>query len=306
MQSIVKMFMENDIFKACKDGDIKTVKKYIKDKRDVNAKDQKSGLSLLHIACMFHHLELVELLLDNGANINSTNNNGSTPLHIACKYNFEDCIGDKLGVVELLLKKNIDFKIKNKDGMTALHMLCRYHYQDKNVAHVYALIKYGSHVNEKDNHGTTPLHYVCDSLTDSSVYVELLVNNGANVNAIDNNGMSPLHYACNHRNNNANTAVTLINNGACVDTQYDNGYTCLHQACINGNHDMVIELLKHCYVNCRDNDKNTPLHYAIDFGYTDIVKTLQSHGSIFVENKYGITANDMMTGNNFDCYCPFY
>lgn len=41
------------------------------------------GWTPLHLASYFGHKSMMELLLDNGADINALNNDGDTPLHKA-------------------------------------------------------------------------------------------------------------------------------------------------------------------------------------------------------------------------------
>ncbi|KDP22542.1 hypothetical protein JCGZ_26373 [Jatropha curcas] len=48
---------------------------------DQNIKDFSDGCSLLHLACITADIGMVELLLQYGANINSSNSKGQTPLH---------------------------------------------------------------------------------------------------------------------------------------------------------------------------------------------------------------------------------
>ena len=71
-----------DIFKAVKSGDIETVKKYIENGGDANAKDI-SGCTPLHNC---NNSEIAKLLLEHGADVNAKNNDGQTPFHI-CKNN---------------------------------------------------------------------------------------------------------------------------------------------------------------------------------------------------------------------------
>lgn len=45
----------------------------------------KNGASPLHIACKNGHDRILQLLLDNGADINTYMDNGASPLYIACQ-----------------------------------------------------------------------------------------------------------------------------------------------------------------------------------------------------------------------------
>ena len=60
----------------------------------------------LHIAAQHNAVQVVELLLDRGANVDMRNNNGDTPLHVAVKNNFAE-------MTRLLLCKGADMYVKN-------------------------------------------------------------------------------------------------------------------------------------------------------------------------------------------------
>lgn len=55
------------------------------------------------------NVEMIELLLKHGANLNVQDNEGWTPLHAVCQYGFPE-------VVKLLLSKNADTLVTNFDN----------------------------------------------------------------------------------------------------------------------------------------------------------------------------------------------
>ena len=85
---------------------------------DVNITNY-DGNTPLHIACENNCVETVKVLLNEGnADPNKQNIAGNTPLHLACQYN-------KKEIVKILLEDNKTCLMKNKDGETptiiALH-----------------------------------------------------------------------------------------------------------------------------------------------------------------------------------------
>ncbi|XP_006657964.2 vacuolar protein sorting-associated protein 27 isoform X2 [Oryza brachyantha] len=67
---------------AIKSGDIKAVKKLLSQGVDCNYCD-KQGFTLLHLAALFNQTEIALILIDNGANVQSKNGQGETPLDCA-------------------------------------------------------------------------------------------------------------------------------------------------------------------------------------------------------------------------------
>jgi len=88
------------------------------------------------------HLNIVEMLIKVGCDINETDKNKWTPLMNACYWANQDA-------VLALLKAGADPNIKNVDGRTALHEVCRSPTKKEDVLANIAvtLIKNGSDVN---------------------------------------------------------------------------------------------------------------------------------------------------------------
>ena len=91
-----------DIWTAAAQGNIELVKRHLDAGEDVNEKN-KVGMTPLHYASI-GHMEVVELLITNGANVNAKSefqNFGETPLHHAAW-------GDYKEIVKLLITKGAD------------------------------------------------------------------------------------------------------------------------------------------------------------------------------------------------------
>jgi ankyrin repeat protein len=70
----------------------------------------RAGTTPLHDAALGGHREIVELLLDHGADINiKDQESGATPLYYAASMG-------RVEVVELLIGKGADLTLKNKRG----------------------------------------------------------------------------------------------------------------------------------------------------------------------------------------------
>ncbi|XP_043465025.1 ankyrin repeat domain-containing protein 27-like [Leptopilina heterotoma] len=106
------------------------------------------GQTALHVACENGHVEIVQLLLDAGANVNVTNKSkGQTPLHLASLNNHTK-------VVKLLLNcGNCNINAKDDSGDTPLHLMIRN--ENSKVAEL--LLRHGANAQSKNCHAITPL-----------------------------------------------------------------------------------------------------------------------------------------------------
>lgn len=113
---------------------------------DIDTKSYNySGVSALHIATL-DSVELTEFFLDRGANPNSTDQFGRSPLYFAVD-------NDLYNQVELLLKRGANPNIKTKYLVTPLHKAA---YRG-NIDMIELLIENGAEINERDDMDRTPL-----------------------------------------------------------------------------------------------------------------------------------------------------
>ncbi|KAK8825474.1 hypothetical protein WA538_003170 [Blastocystis sp. DL] len=95
-------------------GDVMNVSRYVMGGFDINSNIGVLGDKPLIIAISSQSTNLVKYLLENGANVNATNENGTTALHVACQLGWND------GIVQLL-SSGARF-LPDKQGNTPLHI----------------------------------------------------------------------------------------------------------------------------------------------------------------------------------------
>lgn len=74
-----------------------------------------SGLEPIHNASSFGHCDVIELLIERGANVNAVDRWEWTPLH-------ESCTRQKLDVAALLIRRGADVNRKNSDDKSPLDL----------------------------------------------------------------------------------------------------------------------------------------------------------------------------------------
>ncbi len=111
---------------------------------------------------------MVELLLSQGANIHDRENNGHTPIVVACAMGH-------LPVVELLISRGADIQDKNNFGQSSIVVAaCEGH-----LSVVKLLLSKGANIHDRGNFGETPI--ILASRGNHLSVVEFLLSNGASV-----------------------------------------------------------------------------------------------------------------------------
>lgn len=104
------------LYYAATTNDLDEVKMLIESgMADVNASNPAEGATALHGASYEGSLECVRYLLEKGANVNLSDDDGWTPLHAAV-------CGKKRKCVDLLLKASCDPFAETLDGLTPFQM----------------------------------------------------------------------------------------------------------------------------------------------------------------------------------------
>jgi ankyrin repeat protein len=225
-------------------GDI-TVLMYLLSQGNVNANIKDGhGYTLLHRACInINHLplEIFQYLIETvGCGVNGQDENQDTPLHRAIIYFSPNEDGGNTTVLMYLFgRKDVNVNIKDKYGVTLLHTAC-------------------------DNINTIPL----------DVFKLVVETHGADVNAQNEYKDTPLHRALLFFNPNKGGDINVLTyllsqKGLNANTKGYFGETLLHIACQQIKY-LPLEIFKclietkGCDVNVQNNNKNTPLHNALD------------------------------------------
>jgi len=199
---------QQPLFSCAKANRLVLVKKMINNggkKIDVNkCFDAHSGLSLLVWACQEGRRELVQVLVDAGANVVSSCGPKLKPTNAlvstVCR------IQDSALFKALIKAPSADLSWRSPNGGTILHFAAAL----PSTSVLKVLLNEDVKISVKDNVGRTPV--VWATITQNSEALRLLASHGADLDEPDNDGMSPLDHAIEKGLEKA--AVLLVDLGA--------------------------------------------------------------------------------------------
>ncbi len=317
---------------------------------DLNFKyEYNAGDTLLHLVAKKGYKDIARLFIANGADLNAKNEYGNTPLDIAVHYGHLNIImllidsGAEINsnvlfyafnqgnqdMIESLILHNANINIQNNAGETPLHIAVNQ--GDKHI--IQSLVSHGASVGNRidllhqvidrgheniaellikaanpnikysNDMGNTLLHLAAEK--NYQGITRLLIEKGVNVNAKNKYGQSPLDLAilsgraktvqllidekaeinlsdkivcCQTIGHDLKNVVEYcINKAGNINMLYDSHGSLLHYAAKKGYTDTAELLIKsRADVNVLDEKLKTPLHYAAEEGYVNIAKLLIS------------------------------
>ena len=180
---------------------------------DVNAISDYNNGAAIHIASYSGWDDVVEKLIEHGADVHCRDLTGKTPLHMASAEGWASTIGK-------LIQHGLSIDDTDSSGETPLHKAS----SSSSLSAVKELIQHGAKkgVNDKNEIGETPLHKASSWGPDT--IIDTLISIGSDINVKNNRGETPLHIAIRdsqfETNRDQPTVDALLRHGAdlyCVD-----------------------------------------------------------------------------------------
>lgn len=212
----------NKIIEAIKMNDLSKIRKFITSGIDVCENDE-FDYNPIETAIVNNSVEVLRILLSYKTNLNTYNKNGSSLISLAISY-------DKLEILELLIELGVDINIGYREnyfvsgveyfyGSNSMELAI----DDRNYKIASFLLKNGVKTNLK----TANEIKLCIALLDSNIdLIKKYISEGININMQDDSGYTPLTHAAIFIND-IPFIKWLIDNGAFFDIKDNDGQTLL-------------------------------------------------------------------------------
>jgi ankyrin repeat protein len=212
---------------------------------------------------------IIKALLDHGANVNTRNLDGHSPISQAASHGY-------LEIVKTLLAHGASVDVIDEAGVTPLLSAVR----GRHVGIVEELLKKVDKriIDHQDRYGFTALGHAARIGHDGLVCLLLRADAKFDFNKSERN---PLSLAA--RGGHEQVVKSLLLHGADAGYQSRRLTTPLHLAVIRGHKGVLTALLDKCSthsaVNARNSEDRTPLIYAAMLGHREILRTLLDRGA---------------------------
>lgn len=182
------------IYRFIDDGNIDEIRNYLNGTKDLNSDFKLESIFYYAIDnCQNNYFKTIELLINNGANINSHHSKLlETPLHKLCAR-----IKPHIDVITMILEKGAEVNAINISGKTPV-FYCSFNYS---VELLNLLIKYGADITIKDKYKNTLLHddYINCFDEHFEEFLKVLISLGFDINSTNSTGLTPLDLCDNKK-----------------------------------------------------------------------------------------------------------
>lgn len=253
-----------------------------------------NGTTPLHDAVQQRNLEMVQLLIDAGADVNAEDNEGESALQFLVmdpgvymeafgieptRENRAKVKNNQRTIMQLLISNGANFTDSDKEKLFISAA------KDSGLDFIKLLIESGLNVRERREDGVQLIHRAAKY--GAIDLIEFLEDNGANIFSKDDFGNTVLHFA-----GSPEMIEWLIRRkGFEVDVINSGKVSKLHSTVMDQDVEAVTMLLNRgADIDIRDDEGNTPLHYAAEYGNIELVKLLvDREADVNVRNKLGDT-----------------
>jgi ankyrin repeat protein len=266
--------------------DIAMVRKLLKKGVNADIPLSPEGMRALMIAAESGNTAIVKLLLENKADVNAKNDNGGTALSIAVGVRLMNI--KNMDSIRLLMKAGANVNSQDQAGTAPLHLAISNRDREVVEMLIERDANVNAITNLSGGEGQTPLHFLAnpwklpkDLPWDDIEIAKLLLQHGANPNIRAKDGVwpkteniTPLSLA--YEADNKKLVDLLISHGADVNVGVRKEISLFHLAVKKNDMEMVRTLIaRHADIKVvREQSYSTPFHYAVRYSSAEIVELL--------------------------------
>lgn len=218
---------------------------------DLSLADRAGGGTPLFWATVHDRTEVVNFLIEQGAEIMTPSGDGETAVMRSAGA------GGSIETMRLLLDAGAEVNTRDNQGCTAIW----YAAGGGDADRVRALIEQGADVNIAADTTMTPLMRA--ARYGDAARVTLLAAHGADLAAVDKNGQNALHHAAAGNAATTEQVQALLDAGADIAATDENDWTALHHTASTGDDDRArILIAAGASLDATTNDGQTPLQVA--------------------------------------------
>ncbi|XP_070189214.1 transient receptor potential cation channel subfamily A member 1 homolog [Littorina saxatilis] len=253
---------------AVDNGHYETAKLCLEKRAEVN-RPRKHYMYPLHLAAMSGDIRIARLLVENSARIDVVNDEQATALHKAAGLNH-------IEVVKFLVDKGARINRRDKDNYTPLLLAATFGH----VETVELLVQKGADYTSVDKYDKTAIYLAAEE-NKIAVLEKLLSYPQVKrlVNVSDQYDTTALHIAA--QQGYLGIVKLLLKNGASLDSKNEEEQTPIHCAAKYGRTGIVREIVRvdKSVLNDEDDNSNTALHLAAEFGHNKVAAILLELGA---------------------------
>jgi len=148
--------------------------------------DEESSTICAYLFINCEDNDIIKNIIDNSIDYDMEDDNGTRPIHLACKYSNKT-------IIEHLIEKNVNIDCEDTNGNKPIHYITK-HQQDSSSITKYFIAK-DQIMDTFNEDGLLPIHLVTQNMT-CWENIQPFLDSNCNLNIASKNGLKPLHYIC--------------------------------------------------------------------------------------------------------------
>lgn len=128
--------------------------------------------------------DIIKKVIDNSIDFDSYDDNGSKPIHVACRYSNQN-------IIKYFIDRGVDLNCSDIKGNKPIHYITEYqNNNDMIISHFL-----DNNLTVFNCNGMLPIHLISKNLSDWS-NIQPFIDANCNLEAVSKEGFRPLHYIC--------------------------------------------------------------------------------------------------------------